>query len=66
MPGGQHGRQPDALLDPGEAMTCTASYTITQADLDAGSITNTATATADAVHVQLGRGDRHGRPDPRA
>ena len=36
----------DGLLDPGEALTCTASYTVTQADLDAGKVTNTATASA--------------------
>ena len=39
----------DAVFDAGETMTCTASHTITLADLDAGSITNIASATADAV-----------------
>jgi uncharacterized repeat protein (TIGR01451 family) len=29
-------------LDPGEALTCTGSHTVTQADIDAGSIVNTA------------------------
>jgi uncharacterized repeat protein (TIGR01451 family) len=36
----------DDLLDPGESVTCTASYTITQDDLNGGSVTNTATASA--------------------
>ena len=38
----------DDNLDPGEALTCTASYSVVQADIDAGSITNTATASGDA------------------
>ena len=36
----------DLFLDPGEKITCTKSYSITQADLNAGSITNKATASA--------------------
>jgi uncharacterized repeat protein (TIGR01451 family) len=36
---------PTGSLAPGASVTCTATYTTTQADINAGSITSTATAT---------------------
>lgn len=34
-----------ASVDPGDVVTCTAIYTLTQADVDTGAVENTATAT---------------------
>jgi len=36
-------------LDAGEQVTCTAQYTLTQADVDAGQVSNSATATGTPV-----------------
>ncbi|MDH3889205.1 MAG: hypothetical protein OEU78_12030, partial [Gammaproteobacteria bacterium] len=35
----------DDNLDPGETVSCTSSYTVTRSDVEAGSVTNTATAS---------------------
>ncbi|MDW8478658.1 MAG: hypothetical protein RML12_00665 [Xanthomonadales bacterium] len=37
-----------ATLNPGQTLTCTGSYTVTQANVDAGSVTNTANASGTA------------------
>ncbi|MGB7051076.1 MAG: hypothetical protein WBG41_05860 [Acidimicrobiales bacterium] len=39
---------PDTTLAPGASETCTGSYTVTQVDVDNGSVSNTATASAKA------------------
>jgi uncharacterized repeat protein (TIGR01451 family) len=40
---------PGSGLSPGASITCTGVVTITQSDLDAGSLVNTATASAGAI-----------------
>ena len=40
---------PEGDLAPLSSITCTAVYTVTQADIDAGSVVNTAVANADGT-----------------
>jgi ELWxxDGT repeat protein len=40
----------DTNLDPAESVTCTSTYAIIQADLNTGSVTNNATASAGGIN----------------
>ena len=59
----------DSTVAPGDSITCTGTYAVTQADLDAGSVTNTATGTGEVRrrddHLEPGLGDDPGRPEAR-
>lgn len=39
----------DAVLDPGETVNCSASYSVSQADIDSGFVTNLASATVNGT-----------------
>ncbi len=44
----------DDFLDPGESVTCTATYTVQAADMTAGSVTNSASASVGGVTSNTG------------
>ncbi|MEQ6204566.1 hypothetical protein ABMC88_16115 [Sulfitobacter sp. HNIBRBA2951] len=48
---------PAPPLAPGASLTCTGSYTITQDDLDTGTVTNTATASVTQPLLPVAPGD---------
>ena len=52
---------PVSSLAPGGTITCTASHTITQADIDAGHYLNTACVSASGADPGVRRGGRPGR-----
>jgi len=43
----------DSALDPEEMIVCTASYAVTQADIDRGRVSNNASAVADGIESNV-------------
>ena len=58
---------PVTVLAPGESTTCTATYRLTQADVDAGEVINIATATGiDPNGIEVSAEDTVTTPIPSA
>jgi len=60
---------PNGVLEPEDSVTCTATYTVTQADVDAGTLKNTATShgtspTGDPVSSEPGHATTPSDPAP--
>ena len=53
-----------ATLAPGAQLACTGSYTLTQADIDAGQVANTATGDSDQTAPGEIARDRAAPPAP--
>lgn len=44
---------PTTVLEPGERMVCTTQYVVTEADMEAGTLMNTATVTGDGAGEEV-------------
>jgi uncharacterized repeat protein (TIGR01451 family) len=55
---------PTTPVAPAQSLTCTGTYTILQADLDAGEVVNSATVSASNLNGSVPSGNAKGNTDP--